>query len=117
MLGWVLRVVLPGKTVDTEIHESGLEPQRLSDLPARAGRGGQSLGGCAVNRHRPGMDAGQGSSPCLELVELASLFHCPSGAHRPQVHERGLSWAARNPVPIPALLLTSALSWAGCSHS
>lgn len=69
MLGWVPRVVLPGKTADVEIRESGLEPQRLSDPPARAGRGGQSLGGCAANRHRPGMDAGPGSSPCLKLVE------------------------------------------------
>ena len=44
MLGWVPRVVLPGKTADVEIRESGLEPQRLSDPPARAGRGGRSLG-------------------------------------------------------------------------
>lgn len=105
--GMGAQVVLPGKTADAEIHESGLEPQRLSNPPARAGRGGQSLGGCAVNRHRPGVDAGQGSSPCLELVELASLIHCPSGAHHPQVHERGLSWAVRDPVPVPALLLTA----------
>lgn len=68
MLGWVPRVVLPGKTADSEIQESELEPQRLSNPPARAGRGGQSLGG-AANRHRPGMDTGPGSSPCLELVE------------------------------------------------
>lgn len=43
--------------------------------------------------------------PCLELVELASLIHCPSGAHHPQVHERGLSWALG---PVQSCLLLTA---------
>ena len=75
-------------TADAEILKSGPEPQRPPDPPAHAGRGSQSLGGeggCAIDRHKPGMDAGQGSPPCLELVELAPLFPCLPRAHRPHV--------------------------------
>lgn len=74
------------RTADVEILKSGPEPQRPSDPPAHAGRGSQSLGGCcAIDRHKPGMDAGQGSPSCLELVELAPLFPCLPRAHRPHV--------------------------------